>query len=135
MRCFSCGKGEYKEIVFENYFITDPFYGKYVVKDVRLNRCTACGDTLWDSKPAQKKEEALERIKKTLLLEMPVSAFVPAKEAAKILGMSIPAFTRNPKVLHKVFWIKRFGIKLYLERSLLLFAKTGDGRFYIGKGE
>lgn len=135
MNCYACGNGEYKEIVFENYFITDPFFGKYVVKNVRLDRCWDCGDTLWGSEASQKREEARDMLETTLLLEMPVSDFIPAKEAANILGMSVPAFNRNQKVLHKVFWIKRFGIRLYLEASVRLFAKTEDGRFYIGNTE
>jgi hypothetical protein len=73
--------------------------------------------------------ERNNRIQK-ILIQFPISDFISAGETASILGISRQALHKNRRINHGFIYKTKFsGVTVYLRLSVLMFKKTGDGRF------
>lgn len=128
MRCLKCG-GEY-ERHHGTLGLVDKFIGEYEVHDVDYLRCKRCKRYLFPEKTAKEIERKIEQIKKQLIGRLPVAAFIPASDAAKILGISRQALHKHRRIRRGfIYSIKIGGRTLYNLDSVLKFRESGDGRF------
>jgi hypothetical protein len=110
----------------------DDEVGLLVVPGVEYFKCQGCGDLLFPLATVTKIGDIRDQKLAEILMSRPISEFIGSAEAAKILGMSRHAFSRNRRIncgfiFHVMFDEK----KAYLRRSVLSFKKTGDGRFLL----
>jgi len=128
VRCLKCG-GEYQRC-HGTLGLRDKFVGEYEVHDVDYLKCEKCERYLFPEKTAREIERKREQIKKQLIGRLPVAEFIPASDAAKILGISRQALHKHRRIRRGfIYSIKIGGRTLYYLDSVLKFRESGDGRF------
>lgn len=135
MRCDNCN-GLIKEKT-DNVPFRSVVLGTVLVPTISFNQCESCGERSFDRVASEKitsyvKEKEDEEIRK-----LPVSDFISANDAAKILSMTKQAFSKNKRInVGFIFSVIIDNRKYYNTKSLSLFQKNGrDGRFFIGPKE
>ena len=128
MKCYKCG-GEYKEYN-GTLFLDDDIIGEYKVHDVTYYKCETCDTSLYPKDTAKKIESVEAKIQNELIGQLPVNEFIVATEAAELLGISKQAFHKHRRIKNGfIYSVILGGKQLYNKKSVLLFKKTGDGRF------
>lgn len=128
MRCLECDS-QYVEKV-GTIAITSDYVGDYRVENVKYFECPVCGKRLFPKETAIKISEKEKGIQRELIKKLPVGDFIPATEAAKVLGKSRQALHKNRRIRKGfVYFIERGGKRLYHKKSVEMFKQSGDGRF------
>ncbi len=130
MKCYECGKGEYRERHEAKFRVDDDEIGTFYVVDVSYMQCSHCGDRLIGSDDARKIEEARDKELDGILQSMPFGGFVSAAVAAKMLGISRQALHKHRRISRGfIYQTVQDGGRFYLKQSVEQFVKLGDGRF------
>jgi len=128
MNCLECG-GTYIE-KSGTYELIDPYVGKIIVQGVTYYRCDKCKDVLYSEAMAQAIESERRNRIHEILIQYPITDFINATETASMLGISRQALHKNLRINHGfIYHAKFFGITVYLNQSVQLYKRTGDGRF------
>ncbi|MCK4818162.1 helix-turn-helix domain-containing protein [bacterium] len=128
MKCYSCG-GNYLEH-FGSVSLHDDIIGNYCIYNIQYYKCSKCGTLLFSEKTVLKIEEKESEIRDKLIRQLPISEFILASEAAKILDISRQALHKHRRIRRGLIYSISFGgKKVYHKRSVLLFKERGDGRF------
>lgn len=146
MKCYECG-GQYREI-HGDLVIDDEYVGTFLVTAVHYRKCGSCGQVLYPLDTAEAIEKRRSERRDELLQGRPISAFLTASETATTLGISRQALHKHRRIRRGFIYQTAFcGGVVYLEESVNLFKRTGDGRFrlipsseptggeYLGRGE
>jgi len=128
MRCDQCGETYIAKK--ESLEWTDEYIGPFTVEGAEYFECDRCGDYLFSPKNAERVETARRLALDKILQSFPLSAFVTAAEAARILGISRQALHKHRRIRRGFIFQTQFDNKaVYLKKSIDLFKKGGDGRF------
>ena len=90
MRCYQCGETYIAKE--ESLEWTDEYIGPFTVEGAEYFECDTCGDYLFPPKTAELIETARGLALEKILQSLPISAFVTAAEAARMLGISRQEF-------------------------------------------
>lgn len=129
MRCLNCG-GK-----FENHNgslkIENSIIGPFSIYDIEFEKCNECNKIRYTATTAKIIEERREKILAVKIGKLPVAEFIPAIEAANLLGISKQAFNKHRRVKKGFIYSFEFndGRRMYHKKSVELFKQTGDGRF------
>ena len=135
MRCYECG-GEYKEHCEKRFRVDDETIGTFQVADVSYMECGKCRDRLFAPADAKKIEDARAGTLKGILQAMPLRSFFSAAETSEKLGISRQALHKHRRISRGFIYHTEFGgARVYLQKSVLLFLKSGDGRFTLRQPE
>lgn len=128
MRCSSClnsMKETHGQVV-----IRDPYLGRIYVNLDEYYLCENCGNRAFPSSALTKIDEARTRLTECYLRTFPLGGFISQKRAAKILGISRQALSKNKRIRNGFIFHTHLGKRpVYLKKSVLLYRKNGDGRF------
>ncbi|WP_300464239.1 hypothetical protein [Desulfobacula sp.] len=132
MRCLSCG-GEFKEnkgsLLLDNTII-----GGFSVHGIEYKKCNQCNKLRFSAKAAKLIEETKKKIERKLIGNLPISDFIGATAAAKILNISRQAMHKHRRIRRGfIYYVKLEGKILYNIKSVKLFKENGDGRFQLHK--
>jgi hypothetical protein len=128
MKCYECG-GNYVER-HDKYEYSDHYVGTITVEGVKYYSCDTCDDILFSIEMTEAIERERDRRISEFIANSPVKDFVSSSEAATILGVSRQAFNKNRRIKRGfIYQTTLSGSPVYLEKSVLLFKDTGDGRF------
>lgn len=127
MHCTRCGAGMQK--VVRNHQIVDDIVGILGIPNAELWECTECGHIIYPAATAFRVSAARAEQVAEFVKSRPVGDFVSAREAARLIGHSKQAFSKNQKIkngfIYSVDLDKR---RLYLRSSVLAYRETLDGR-------
>lgn len=128
MKCNECD-GTYKNLSgLYNY--NDPLVGEISINGIPYYKCDKCGDILLSEKMALSLDQARNNRIKELLGEYPIGDFISAKHTWELLGITRQALNKNQRIRKGFIYSIDFdGVNAFLKQSVLLFKKTGDGRF------
>ncbi len=130
MKCLDCG-GEYIELI-ANIDIEDISIGEFTVENVTHRKCSSCGGLLFPLETVKIIEAKEKEIKEYRLGQYPITDFIGAVDAAKILSVTRQALHRNRRIRRGFIYSVRFDGKIaYLKESVRLYKDTGDGRFML----
>lgn len=128
MKCPHCS-GHYVER-HEDLRFEDTVCGSLVLAKAAFDKCDSCGDVLLHPGTGDRVHDAIVETTARLLNRLPVGDFVMARQAAALLGISVQAFSKHRRIQRGfVHQIDLDGHTCYNRASLLLFKRTGDGRF------
>ena len=134
MECALCnGKltDKYDTIEFESKTI-----GQIFVPNIRQTVCEECGDILLTPRESERIISYVKHREKTAIGRLPVSEFASLNEAAKILGVTKQAFSKNPRIKAGLIYSVSIGGRRYYNRkSVEQFMETGNGRYLLPKRE
>ncbi len=126
-RCIECGQE--MTLVRKQLVMSFRFLGLVTVPDSESFECS-CGESYLPPDTAARVDQATVAKRRQLIGDLPLSAFVESAEAEHILGVSKQALHKNRRVRKGlVYSTEMAGRRLYVRRSVELFARTGDGRF------
>ena len=126
-QCIECGGT--MRLVRRALTVQFKFIGPVTVSAARFHEC-ACGESYLGSALARRLDAAAEEKCRELIDALPLSMFVEAPEAERILGVSKQALHKNRRVARGfVYCSESAGRRLYVRKSVEQFARTGDGRF------
>lgn len=132
MRCLKCG-GTY-QTTKGSLKLNDKIIGSFNVHNVEYRKCTQCHKLRYPANTAYKIEETKKQIKNRLIGKLPVTDFIGASAAAKILNKSRQAMHKHRRIRRGfIYSIRHEGRILYHKRSVLDFKETGDGRFKLSR--
>ena len=104
--------------------------GEITVPDIEFKECESCGDKLLSPAASDKMIDYVRQKEQEVIGSLPIDDFIPASEAADILGFTKQAFSKHPKIkrglIYSVIKGKR---KLFLKKSVELFKEKGNGKF------
>lgn len=132
MRCYECGNPYVEhEGALE---LNSNIIGTYTIYLEKYHKCSGCGNLMF-SKEAVEKIEAIEtEILEKMISRLPVGDFISANEAAEFLGITRQAFHKHRRIKSGLIYsIEIGGKKLYNKKSLSIFKKTNDGRFFLAE--
>ncbi len=136
MKCYECGKGEYRERQEAKFRVDDDEIGTFYVADVSYMHCSHCGDRLFGSDDARKIEEARDKELDGILKAMPLVGFISAASTAKMLGISRQALHKHRRISRGfIYQTIHDGDRFYLGKSVELFRTEEDGRFTLRQPE
>jgi len=134
MLCLKCGV-EYEERRGD-LIINDDFVGSYSVSSATWKECPECGRRLFNPQTLERMEAERQRTLDSLLRQRPIGDFLTATETAALLGISRQALHKHRRIRRGfIYSIRRNGKTEYLKESVLLYKKTGDGRFSLVKAD
>ena len=129
MKCFQCG-----ELMIPKtglYQFDDEYTGIVSVTLKDSLECKHCKEILLSLEDAQRMEDAEKIALEEELQKQPVSAYISASEAMKILEMKTKqSFYQHRRIKRGFIFQTQFdGRKMYLRDSVERYKETGDGRF------
>jgi hypothetical protein len=128
MKCYQCG-GEYQE-KRGRLQLKDKWIGAYAVDAVHYYECDTCGDLLLPPETTKIFESRREEILNSWIEGQPLDSFLSAAQTATLLGISRQALHKHIRIRRGFIYQTKFYRRIvYLRKSVLLFKKTGDGRF------
>jgi hypothetical protein len=128
MRCNQCG-GKYIT-KHGDLDITDAYVGPFTVPAVEYFECEGCGDLAYSPETILEIEKARKVGLEEMLQSFPLRDFVTATRAGVMLGISRQALHKHRRIRRGFIFKTQFADRtLYLNKSVLLFKDTGDGRF------
>lgn len=134
MQCNQCGS-QYT-LKHGDLEMTDAYVGPFPVKAVKYLECEGCGDLAYPPETILEIEKVRKQALEKELQSLPISDFVPAAEAAAILGISRQALHKHRRIRRGFIFMTQFaGKPVYLRKSVELFKETGDGRFHFMEPE
>lgn len=133
MKCALCN-GTVK-IIHEQFEFESKIAGKIIVPNVEYEECATCHDRIISTNEYDKIVDFVRKKEKYLINQQPISAFISAQEAAKILGMSKQAFSKNSRIKRGfIISTKIDNRSYYLKKSVHKYLENRqDGRFLIKK--
>lgn len=134
MKCRTCKRADYAEHTGV-LNVERPGLGTFPVPAVDWEECPHCGCRLLPLATLAAIDAAADRLRTDILMRQPVSAFIPEKEAARLLGVTKAAIQKSRKARNLIYSIDRFGHREFHRRSVIAFKKTGDGRFSLVQAE
>lgn len=130
MHCNQCGRQYIAR--HGDLELNDPYVGPFTVEAVEYLECDGCGDLAYSTETIKKIEKTRRLTLENELQSLPIRDFVPAAEAATILGISRQALHKHRRIRRGFIFQTQFSDKtVYLKKSVELFRDTGDGRFQI----
>ena len=106
--------------------------GTVLVPNIRHRLCKSCGDVLIDIKFNDKVVSYVKEKEREAISGLPVGNFISANDAAKVLGITKQAFSKNPKIKRGLIYsVTIDGRKLYDVKSVEQFKNTGNGKYRI----
>ncbi len=127
MRCRDCGEGYIPKI--GGLKQQDKVLGDYIVPGAEYEQCNGCGKILYSQSTIKAIELFEAKRKQRLLLQIPIGEFISAVETAQILGCTKQALSKHNRIKRGFIHFMKFKNQLlYLDKSVLLFKETGDGR-------
>lgn len=128
MKCYQCG-GKYQEKQ-GHLQLTDKWIGDYVVDKVNYYLCDSCGDLLFPPETIEIIESKRQKILDRWINSQPLDSFLSGAQTASLLKISRQALHKHRRIRRGFIYQTKFdGRVVYLRESVLLFKKTGDGRF------
>ncbi|MCK5680432.1 YgiT-type zinc finger protein [bacterium] len=128
MICLNCGIAAVEhcgDIVLNNRTI-----GDFTVTDITYQECSKCGEQFFSPETLDAIESKEKEIKECRLGQYPITDFIGAVAAAKILGVTRQALHRNRRIRRGfIYSVVHEGKIEYLKKSVELYKKEGDGRF------
>lgn len=110
--------------------------GKVLVPNITYFECDACGDKILSPKESDKLIDYVEKEENKAISKLPVSDFISANEAARILGITKQAFSKHPKIKRGLIYsVKIDDRKLYNRKSVEIFKEKGNGKYFLPKHE
>lgn len=111
------------------YEVNSKALGIVKVPEVHRFQCSECGDVTLPSEEAGKVSHfTANKVEETIKL-LPIGQFIPADQAANILGVSKQAFSKNKRIKRGFIYFTELGnSKVYFEPSVEAFAANNDGR-------
>ena len=104
--------------------------GKIIVPNIIHHLCKSCGETLINIEQSEKVISYVKKREQEAIEQLPIGNFISSNEAAKILGVTKQAFSKNPKIKNGLIYsVDINGRKLFDRRSVVLFNKTGNGKY------
>jgi hypothetical protein len=128
MKCYTCNRlyTEYKGALS----LHSDIIGDYTVYDVLYYKCDNCYQLLLPKDTVKKIESTEIDIQYNIVRQLPINEFITASEAVKLLGISKQAFHKHRRIKKGfIYYVTLSDKQLYHKKSVLLFKKTGDGRF------
>ena len=119
--------------VIKDYFIFESkSIGSILVPNIEFEFCPQCGERLVSGSEGEKILDFVRNKEEETVRSIPVRHFVTAAQAAKILGVTKQAFSKNKKVKRgMIFNILLGSRKLYLKKSVELFKECDNGIFLL----
>lgn len=107
--------------------------GTITIPNIKYEECLNCHDRIYSTSEYEKIIDYVENKEQYLINQQPMSSFVSAREAAKILGMTKQAFSKNSRIKRGfILYTKIDGRKYYLKKSVKKYKENNhDGRFLI----
>lgn len=128
MKCYDCGD-TYKEHN-GTLGLYNKIIGSYNVYDANYYKCESCGKILYPQETVLKIESVENETRNKLINQLPITEFILASNAAELLEISKQAFNKHRRIKKGfIYSVSLGGKKFYNKKSILLFKKTGDGRF------
>lgn len=110
--------------------------GEVQVPDIKHKACLTCGEVLLSPSVGEKVIDYVKKKEVIAIGQLPVSDFVSLNEAAKILGVTKQAFSKNPRIKNGLIYsVIIDGRRYYSKKSIEKFKETGNGRYLIRKRE
>lgn len=110
--------------------------GRLSIPDISFEECQSCGDKLLSPQDSDKVVKYVRQKEQEAIENMPIGDFIPANEAAKMLGITKQAFSKRPKIKRGlIFSVAKGTRKLFLKKSVELFKKKGNGKFLLSQKE
>ena len=128
MICINCG-GEYKETSGE-ILVTDDYIGDYTVTLNNYSKCSKCGDELYDLAACDTISTKRKKILDKKIRSYSLGQFISSLETADRLMITPQGLCGHGRIRHGFIFSTIFaGKRVYMKKSVEMFAKTGDGRF------
>ncbi len=110
--------------------------GEVLVPNIKHKACSLCREVLISPSESKKIFNYVKEKERNAIGRLPISDFVSLNMAAKILGVSKQAFSKNPRIkAGLIYSVSVGGRKLYNRKSVQQFKETGNGRFLLRRRE
>lgn len=110
--------------------------GKILVPSIKFIECQSCKDKFLAPKEFDKAIDYIAEKEREAIYNLPIKDFVTASEAAKILGISKQAFSKNHRIRRGLIYSAKIGGKKYYhKKSVALFKEKNNGKFLLTKQE
>lgn len=110
--------------------------GQLSIPNISFEECQSCGDKLLSPRESDKVVNYVRQKEQEAIESMPIGDFIPANEAAEMLGITKQAFSKHPKIKRGlIFSVTKGKRKLFLKKSVELFKGKGNGKFLLPQKE
>ena len=136
MICYHCGK-DTLELKQDRFTWTDEHLGTFTVNYAEYDECSSCGEQAYPLITCLRMEKAeVKRLQAWLWKrfaedEKRDENFITVQELAQMIGTTIQAVKKNPRLKNLVYQIVFRGETFYYKPSAELFRDTEDGRLKI----